>query len=259
MNIIAKVACIVFAAICYGQVHDKIVGVVNDNPITQFEVTELKQLMHVSKMLNDTDYNKPDIDVMVLNYMIERALIKEYADAIHFTHATPKDDRLVTEFLQNHNMSSESLHASLDSNNISKATFVAYLKESLNIEMVTQKVIAAKIHISDAKIAAYKKQLKQHGTQYLLQDLYLDPATLQEKDRATFAAFMEHAAMDFYSGKTIDNRIHSVNLGYRPIDELPEIYQASVPHLQQGKVSAPIDAPNGQHYLLLLNKRSETI
>ena len=242
--------------ICFADSYDSIVAVVNDTPISKLETDDLMKLMVVSNMISAEEYKNPNIGKAILNYKIERTILYDFAKATNFSPSI-NPEALEKKFLDLNKYTRKDLDENLNAYGVSHEHFLAYLKETAIIENLTQKSVVQGIKITDEDINKFKGEFENRATRYLLQDFFIEQNTAKELPASSIIEIIQAAAEGFSVGKTVDSSVTSINLGYRTLEELPEIYKNVAVKLKKGSISTPITAPNGTHILLMLNIKEQ--
>lgn len=249
---------------------DRIEAVVNHHAITaqqldnQMEVKRQQWLSENKSIPNTTTFRK-----QVLNEMIDQELQLQLAATIGLKINDDTLDKTILSIAQHNGLTLEQLREKLQQANMPFARYREQIRHQLLINRLQQNEVAAKITVTDQEIKdmlTHLPKIISKKAVYHVEDLLIpfsnnpsstDIARTKEtalsllqkaKQGTSFSALIEHA-----NASTIP--LSGGDLGWRPLNDLPDIFQTSVQTLKPGEVAGPIRADNGFHLIRLLELR----
>jgi peptidyl-prolyl cis-trans isomerase SurA len=254
---------------------DRIVAVVNNSVITQ---QQLAEQIKVTRQQRQAE-NKPSLDEstlrkQVLNHMIDDQLQLQLAISSGLKVDEAALDKTIVNIAQHNGFSLEQLREKLQQDNVAYLKYREQIRQQLLINRLQQDEVAAKIVVSDQEITDMlahmpPKSSVQQGPSYHVEDLLIpfpedrSAASLarmkqttlsllqQAKNGTTFQALIEQA-------NKANIPLAGTDLGWRPFNELPDVFQTPVKTLKSGQVAGPIQAQNGFHLIRLLEIKGDT-
>ena len=225
---------------------DKVVAVVDGDIVTSLEVQKMKDFMVVMGAVNKEAYNQPEVNGQILSFQIDRMLQLGLAKKFNIAAGVSVAD-LKNNFLQSRGYTDQDLTTMLANNNITEKYFLARLLENRQIEQVQSSFVGSKVKITDKMADEFLEKYYNENTQYLIKDFYFakDAPALEYKDIIAQAIASDVMPKD----------ISVSDLGYKTLEQLPDIYRSVAPVLEKDKPSQIIAAPNGMHSLLLVDKK----
>ncbi len=245
---------------------DGIAAVINDHVITQ---TELDKNFQIAKIqLTQRHQQLPPDAVLrkqVLNQMVsvELQLQKAQQDDISPDDATVAAALQATA--QQYNISITQLHDP----NVTGMHFEDLKRsiiDQLTINEVQQRNIANKISITEAEIESFQNQQASPAdqTEYHVKNILITlpdaPSSAQvlaAKQKAqTIIKQLNNDANLQFSTKAIAssndyNALRGGDLGWRKLNELPDLFATAIKSMKLGDIAGPIRASNGYHIIKL--------
>lgn len=246
---------------------DRIVAVINSSVITQQQLNEKIEMTQQQWQAE----NKPIPDAaifrkQVLNQMIDNELQLQLAANSGLQINEAALDKTILDIAQRNGFTLEQLREKLQQENIPYAKYRQQIRQQLIINHLQQNEVAAKITVSDQEIKDMLTHLPKSSPQkvaYHVEDLLVP---FPNKPSAADVAHIKETASSLLqkakSGTSFQTLIAQANkfnspltggdLGWRPLNDLPDIFQAVVQKLKPGEVTGPIQAANGFHLIRLL-------
>lgn len=247
---------------------DRIVAVVNNSVITQQQLNEQIELSRRQSLAE----NKPIPDAatfrkQVLNKMIDNQLQLQLAANAGLKIDEAALDKTIMGIAQRNNFTLDQLRQQLQQQNIPYAKYRQQIREQLIISKLQQDEVASKIIVTDqeTKDMLLHMPVSQKAT-YRVEDLLVP---FPNHPSAADISHIKNLALSLLQqtkqGISFQELIADANksntplaggdLGWRPLNDLPDIFQASVKKLKPGEVTGPIQADNGFHLIRLLEIR----
>ncbi len=251
---------------------DRIVAVVNNSVITQQQLTEQIELMRQQKLSE----NKPIPDAaafrkQVLNEMIDNKLQLQLAANAGLKINEAALDKTIMSIAQRNGFTLEQLREKLQQENIPYAKYRQQIREQLIINKLQQDEVAAKITITEQEtkdMLAHLPKSTPQKTAYHVEDLLIPfPNKSSAVDISRIKANALSLLQQAKSGTSFQELIGQPNkfnppltggdLGWRALNDLPDIFQVPVQKLKSGEVTGPIQADNGFHLIRLLETHGD--
>lgn len=246
---------------------DRIVAVVNNSVITQQQLNEQIEMMRQQWQAE----NKPIPDAVnfrkqVLNQMIDNELQLQLATATGLKINEAELEKTILSIAQRNGFTLEQLRQKLLQENIPYAKYRQQIRQQLIISRLQQNQVAAKINVTDQEIKDMETHLPKSFSQkmaYHVEDLLIP---FPNKPSAADIAHIKETALSLLqktkSGISFQTLIEQANkfnspltggdLGWRPLNDLPDVFQTPVQKLKAGEITGPIQAENGFHLIRLL-------
>ena len=245
---------------------NKIVAIVNNDIITQNELNA--KFATFKKSLGDNfdnsqaDALKKDLLQQIINEKLQLEIAKE--NNIKISEEELKKE--ITNIAKKNNLSVSQLYESVYQNTgLSKNQYLENLKNQLIIYKLIQQTIAQNINITADDINNYIKSIKQNSNsasiQYNVVDVLLPTPTKEKNIKAQAETVIKELKKNT-SFEQLSNKIKDVKinyLGWRELNNFPELFTDKIKNMKVNDVSNPIEAPNGLHILKLLNTKTPEI
>jgi peptidyl-prolyl cis-trans isomerase SurA len=252
-----------------------IVAVVNASVITEQQLDEQVELTRQQELAaNKAPPAQAKLRKQALDSLIDIELQRQLAESSGIKVDDALVDHTIGEIAQRNGLTVDQLQSRLEEGNMPFAKYRQKIHEQLVLSRLQQKEVGQKITVSDQEIKDMVAQMPKSNAEkatYHVVDLTLQlpdnpsPKALTDakqialslvkkaKKGITFQALVEQSQNIPYSLAIED-------LGWRPLHDLPDIFQKPVESLNQGEIAGPLHAQNGYHVIHLLEvKGNETI
>ncbi|MES1162812.1 MAG: peptidylprolyl isomerase, partial [Rhizobacter sp.] len=254
---------------------DRIVAIVNQEPITQYEVQR-----RVDKLLHDAPAGAQIPPVAELRRQVLDALIDEraqisHAKAVGIRVSDADVDRAIQGIAAENQLTGLELRSRLQKEGVDYDQFRSTIRDRLLLERVRDAEVIPRIQISDADIDHWLADHQFEGTEQT-QDLVAhilialpDNATPAQAQAAQAKA--ESILAQAKSGVDFDKlaRLYSDDattrddggkLGWRRVQLLPDLFAQAVDPLQPGQVApALVRSGAGWHVIKLVDRKTQTV
>jgi peptidyl-prolyl cis-trans isomerase SurA len=251
---------------------DRIVAVVNDEVITQNDLTErvnlvIRQLQRQGGQLPATDVLSRQILERMINDLLQVQLAKETAIKVD----DPTLDRTIERIAQENNLSMTDFRAALDKDGVRFPRFREDIRNEILLSRLREREVENTVVVTDAEVEtelAREAHEASTDSEYLLSHVLVTVPPQASADqiearrrRAVLALSELRRGANFaqiaaaYSDAP--DALTGGNLGWRPSARLPTLFLETLEHLQPGDVSDIMRSPNGFHILKLLEKRGK--
>jgi len=248
---------------------DRIVAVVGDEVITQYDLRQ--RLASALKQLQKQNTNLPPQDVLerqLLERMIMDRVQMQFARETGLKVDDAQLDQAITKVAANNKLTPQQFKAALEKDGVNYAAFREEIRGELTMVRLREREVDSKIVISDGEIDMYlaNQASTGGGEEYHLAHILLrapesaSPEALQKlrlrgeqalKRAREGASFAELTA----TFSDAPDALQGGDLGWRPIDRLPQLYAESAARMQPGDVSDLLRSSAGFHILKLVAKR----
>ncbi|BBB15786.1 chaperone SurA [Candidatus Rickettsiella viridis] len=252
---------------------DRIVAVVNTHVITQQQLNEQIELARQQAQAE----NKPiptaaSFRTEVLNHMIDTELQRQLAETAGMKVDEAGLDKTIASIAQRNGLTVGELRSRLEQENIPYAKYRQKIREQLITARLQQDEVGQKITVTPQEITdalAHMPKPNSGNAAYHIEDLLVP---LPNNPSSNVLATTKQAALSLLqqakSGRSFQQLVEQPqnaslslsggDLGWRPLNELPDIFQSSVQSLKPGEIAGPIQAQNGFHLIRLLESRGSS-
>jgi peptidyl-prolyl cis-trans isomerase SurA len=250
---------------------DRVVAVVNDEAITQFDVQDARQI--ALQQLSDQKVTPPAPDVLerqlVEKIITQRALL-QYAKENNVRVDDTQVERAIGRIAQENKLTSEEFRKLLEREKIPYTKYRDDIRNEIIVQRLREREVESHINVSEAEVDNYLATLKaQTGgeAEYRLAHILVgvpEQANAEQIEakrlRAEEARRAVRSGGDFaqvvagYSDAP--DALTGGNLGWRSGARLPTVFAEPVRGMKPGEVSGVLRSANGFHIVKLLEKRS---
>lgn len=250
---------------------DRVLVVVNDEAITQWDMNEQRRV--VLSQLKASNITPPPADVLdkqVLERLIvERALLQFAKDnGIRVDDTTV--ERTILRVAEENKLKPDEFRKVLERENIPYANYREDIRRQLIVQRVREREVDSKLTVSDAEVDNYLATLaSQSGDEeYQLSHVYVTvpeqatPDVVEARRRRAQSALADiRAGKDFgqvaatYSDAP--DASSGGNLGWRTRARLPSVFADVVRTMKPGDVSGVLRSAGGFHVVKLADVRSQ--
>ncbi len=250
---------------------DRVVAVVNDEALTQYEVDDARRV--VQQQLKQQKVVPPANDVLdkqVLERLItQRALLqqaKEEGVKIDDTQV----ERAIQRIAQENKLSADDFRKLLVRENIPYAKYRDDIRNEMIVQRLREREVDSKIQVSDAEVDQYLATLKAQNageTEYRLAHILVlvpEQASSEQienrRQRAEEALRSVKSGADFAQTAAAfsdaNDALQGGSLGWRSGARLPTVFADVVRDMKPGAISGVLRSAAGFHIVKLLEKRT---
>ena len=233
---------------------DKIIVSIEKDVVTQSELE--KELANVLKNLKQDNLSQSElkkINKELLDQLIEKKLISQYAETIGLKVANEELDLVINNIIKNNNISLKILEQEL----LRDGSNIAEFKENLSFQLIVQKIkdreIMPFVNISDYEInTALKKKQKDLNKEFKISHILIKKnnpdkdSILNEVAKKIKNEDFGTVALEFSEGP---NALDKGDLGWNTTQTIPSIFVDFVSKAKQGDISDIIESSNGYHLI----------
>jgi peptidyl-prolyl cis-trans isomerase SurA len=250
---------------------DRVVAVVNDEAITQYELDDAKRI--VLQQLKQQNVQPPAQDVLdkqVLERMMTERSLLQFAKENGVKVDDTMIERAILRIAQENKLSAEDFRKALAKENIDYPRYREDVRHELTVQRLREREVDSKITVSDAEVEQYLATLKAQSTgeaEYKLAHILVmvpEQASAEQIDakkrRAEDALRALKSGADFAQVAAgfsdASDALGGGNLGWRSGARLPTVFADEVRAMQVGQISGITRSAAGFHIVKLLEKRS---
>ncbi len=250
---------------------DRVVAVVNDEAITQYDLDDAKRI--VLQQLKQQNVQPPAQDVLdkqVLERMMTERSLLQFAKENGVKVDDTMIERAILRIAQENKLSAEDFRKALAKENIDYPRYREDVRHELTVQRLREREVDSKITVSDAEVEQYLAMLKSQSggeAEYKLAHILVmvpEQASADQIDarkrRAEDALRALKNGADFAQVAAgfsdASDALGGGNLGWRSGARLPTVFADEVRAMQVGQISAITRSAAGFHIVKLLEKRS---
>jgi peptidyl-prolyl cis-trans isomerase SurA len=250
---------------------DRVVAVVNDEAITQYELDDAKRI--VLQQLKQQNVQPPAQDVLdkqVLERMMTERSLLQFAKENGVKVDDTMIERAILRIAQENKLSAEDFRKALAKENIDYPRYREDVRHELTVQRLREREVDSKITVSDAEVDQYLATLKSQSTgeaEYKLAHILVmvpEQASAEQIDakkrRAEDALRALKSGADFAQVAAgfsdASDALGGGNLGWRSGARLPTVFADEVRAMEVGRTSGITRSAAGFHIVKLLEKRS---
>lgn len=248
---------------------DRVIAVVNDEAITQYELRE--RLANVERQLRQRGTPLPPRDVLqkqLLERLIVDRLQMQFAKETGLRIADGELDIALRRIAENNRMALADFRVALEKDGLEWRRFREDIRDEMVVARLREREVESRIVVSDGEIDNYLANPAQanHSALVTLGHIIVrvpeqaDPGRLaQLRTRAEDALARIRGGQDFgqvaASFSEAADAMAGGMLEPRPADRLPTLYADAIASLQPGEVSGILRSPAGFHIVKLFERR----
>ena len=247
---------------------DRVVAIVEKEVITEVELqNSINQVLASSKSQDSENQYKDLLRAEVLNELIQRSLVQQYANQSGIKIEQKKIDAFIGNVAKKNKMTVKELKNNIESGGVKFAKFIDNIRYELTLKQIKNKEISSKINVSEFEI---KAQLKKN--QILNPDVYnLSHILIQNSSEASPDEIKENEnkSIEVYKILLSNKKFEEVakkysndpnaksggNMGWKKASELPKLFNDQIKKLKKGEITEPFKSPNGFHILKINEKK----
>lgn len=253
------------------QLINQVVAVVNQTAITQTELDEA--ILQIKAQASAQGLTLPDtIDLkkQALKKLIFEKAALDLADMSNVTVSNEEVDAAIQTIAERNNVSEDKLLQSLKAQGISETDYRRSLHTQLVIQKLEQQTVAGSILITPQEVEHYLAQqakLPNPDTEYHVQHILIalpnqptpkDIAHAQAKANKVLSEIKNGLKFSTAAVKYSDSgdALTGGDLGYKPLGELPTLFEKAVIHMKSGQIEGPFQDSNGFHLIKLVGTKT---
>lgn len=257
------------------QTVDRIVAVVNADPITAHEVQQLALQLAQENARAPQRMSDAELYRLALDRLITERALQQQARDTGITIDKDALDQAEMNVAANNQISLEQLHQRLTQEGLSVPAFREKLKGQLLINRLREREVEGKARVSDMEAEQYLQTLLTKQSSQTPQELNLAMILVVVPEGASAAVRQQKLALaqdivrKAQAGESFealarqysnaaDKGANGGELGLRAEDRYPDLFVQAVARLKTGEVSAPVESGAGYHVLKVLQRKAGT-
>jgi peptidyl-prolyl cis-trans isomerase SurA len=253
------------------QLVGRIVAVVNNEVITQFELNDRMRIVMQQLQKRGTPLPPQEVlEKQMLERIITDRVQLQFAKETGIRVDDLQLDKTLQRIAQENNMTVDAFRGALEKDGISFAKFREEIRDEIILGRLREREVENRITVSEGEVEGFlSTRAAQAGgeDEFNLAHILVrvpeqaSPEQIQGKRAHAEKALAELKKMDFAqvaaSYSDAPDALQGGVLGWRAASRLPALFQETVSSLKPGDTSAVLRSPNGFHILKLLDKRSK--
>jgi peptidyl-prolyl cis-trans isomerase SurA len=250
---------------------DRVVAVVNDEAVTQYDVNDAKQA--VLQQLKQQKVQPPSSDVLE-KQVLERLITERSLMQVAKENGVKVDDtqieRAIARIAQDNKLTPDELRKELEKQGVPFAKYRDDVRNEIIMQRLREREVDNKITVSDAEVDQYLATMKaQNGgeAEYRLSHILVlvpEQATSDQIDakrrRAEEALKALKSGVDFgqvaAGFSDASDAMTGGSLGWRSGARLPTVFADAIRTMKPGDTSGVLRSAAGFHIVKLVEKRS---
>ena len=250
---------------------DRVVAVVNDEAVTQYDLDEARRI--VLQQLKQQNVQQPAADVLekqVLERLVTERALLQYAKESGIKVDDTQVERTIQRIAEDNKLTLDGLRQMLAKDNVTYAKYRDDVRNEIIIQRLREREVDNRVTVSDAEVENYLATIKaQTGgdAEYRLAHILVivpEQASAEQieakRRRAEEALKSVRDGADFgqvaAGFSDASDALSGGNLGWRPGARLPTVFAELVRGMKVGEVSTVLRSPAGFHIVKLLERRS---
>lgn len=251
------------------QTLDRIVAVVNDGVITQNQLNS--RVRSASMQLQRQKVQLPPGDILrqqVLEQMITERTQVQVAQEAGIRVEDTELEQALNRIAANQKMSTQQMRLMVEKDGIAWPDFREEIRSQMMIARVREREVDAKINVTPGEVDNFlaNQAATGAGEEVHLAHIVIripegaSPETLNKlRMKAVSIDDQAKAGRDFgqlaatYSES--NDAMQGGDLGFRPVDSLPQVMSSAIANLKPGQVSDVVRSPSGFHIVKLIARK----
>ena len=250
---------------------DRVVAIVNDEALTQYDVTEqTRTALAQMKQQNVTPPAPEVLEKQLLEFLITQRVLMQYAKEQGIRVDDTQVERTITRIAQDNKMTPEQFRQAVEREGLAFAKY----REDIRFEMIKQRLlereVESRVTVSDAEVDLFLATLdSQSGgeVEYKIAHILVRvpeqaaPEQIEQRMRRVEEAMRQlRSGGDFgqvaATFSDAPDALQGGNLGWRSPARLPQIFLDPLRSLKPGQYSGVLRSPAGFHIVKLVETRS---
>ena len=249
---------------------DRVVAVVNNEALTQFEMNEQKRIL--VQQLRESRLQPPSPDVLdkqVLDRLITERALMQYAKETGIRVDDTTVERTILRIAQENKMAPEEFRKVLEREGIPYAKYREDVRREVTIQRMREREIDSKVFVSDAEVDNYLATVNvQAGgeSEYLLAHILVrvpeqsSPEQIEQRRARAEDALAKIKAGEAFAQvaatwSDAPDAQQGGSLGWRTPARMPSVFVDSVRAMKKGQVSGVLRSPAGFHIVTIVDER----
>ncbi|HEY3585180.1 MAG TPA: peptidylprolyl isomerase [Casimicrobiaceae bacterium] len=250
---------------------DRVVVVVNDEAITQWDMNEARRIL-VSQLKASKITPPPNdvLDKQVLERLIVQRAVLQYAKETGIRVDDTTVERTILRIAEENKLAADEFRKVLEREGIPYANYREDIRKQILIQRVRDREVDSKVSVSDAEVDNYLATLASQAggeDEYQLSHIYIAVPEEASSDAVEASRRRaEQALAEVRSGKDFAQVAAAYSaapdapsggdLGWRTRARLPSVFADLVQKMKPGEVSNVLRSGSGFHIVKLVDERN---
>jgi peptidyl-prolyl cis-trans isomerase SurA len=250
---------------------DRVVAVVNDEAVTQFDLDEARRIVLQQLKQQNVQQPAPDVlDKQVLERLVTERALLQYAKESGIKVDDTQVERAILRIAEDNKLTLDGLRQALAKDNVTYAKYRDDVRNEIMMQRLREREVDNRVTVSDAEVENYLATIRaQSGgdAEYRLAHILVivpEQASADQieakRRRAEEALKSIRDGADFgqvaAGFSDASDALSGGNLGWRPGARLPTVFVETVRGMKVGEVSRVLRSAAGFHVVKLLDRRS---
>jgi len=250
---------------------DRVVAVVNDEALTQYDLNEQKRIiLQQMKAQNVPAPSAEVLDKQLLERLITERTLMQYAKETGVRVDDVQIERTILRIAQENKLTMDEFRRAVEREGVTYAKYREDIRNDITVQRLRDREVDSKINVTDAEVdnfLATTAALSGGETEYRIAHILVvvpeqasPDQILARQRRAQEALQQVKTGGDFaqvaagYSDAP--DALKGGDLGWRPPARLPTVFAEPVRSMKPGEVSSVLRSPTGFHIVKLIDVRS---
>ena len=237
---------------------DRVIAVVEKSVVTKNELeSAINSVIIQFKTANKPVPSQNVLIKEMLDRLIEKKLITQYAEMIGIKVENQYLDSVISNIAKKNNITVEELKLKLESEGGDFSEFKEGISYELLMNQVKEREITSKINVSDFEIESMlKKETSKAPAEFKISHILLKKENGYILGGEKLKKILNQLKTETFSNIAINNSRGPMankggDLGWKKIEELPELFSIAISKMSIGDVSEPLVSGNGIHIIRL--------
>jgi len=250
---------------------DRVIAVVNDEALTQFDVNEQKRVvLSQMKAQNVTPPAQDVLDKQLLDRLITDRVLLQYAKETGIRVDDTQVERTIERIAKDNKLSTAEFRAAVEKEGVPFSKYRDDVRSEITVQRLREREVEGRVNVSDAEVDLFlaTQSLQSGGDiEYRLAHILVlvpeqaSPAQIDARLRRAEEALRQiRSGAEFgqvaASLSDASDALQGGNLGWRAPARLPTVFADTVRGMKPGEVSGVLRSASGFHIVKLLEQRS---
>lgn len=235
---------------------DKVVVVVNDEAITQYDVNEFMQATLASIPDDKRSYVANDLKKQHISLMVDQSLILAVAKNQHIQATEEMVNNVLTKIQSSMQMDDETFAHHLNEFNITMDQFKSHIEKNITASLVQEAVVRDTVKVSPKMIAHHISLDQKAKTTFIFNDYRISKdqlSTQQQKEHADrlYMGIKEHTKIP----DAIKVFVVRTPFADSSKEKIPDVFYKKLAKAKPKSVIGPFKLENGYHVIWYREKK----
>jgi peptidyl-prolyl cis-trans isomerase SurA len=237
---------------------DRVVAIVEKSVVTEKELDGAMSVILLKlKKAKRPAPNRDMLEKEVLNKLIEKKLITQYAELIGIKVESQYLESVINDIADTNNLTMKELRENLKEEGLTFNKFKEGISYELLLNQVKEREITSKINVSDFEIESIlKKRVAKVPPEFKISHILLKKDNGYKVGGEKLNGVLNQLKTVEFSSVAINKSKGPMAskgglLGWKKIEELPVIFSEAINKMDAGDISEPLISENGIHILKL--------